>query len=330
MKLFLRNIMLILLACSMTGCSLFSWREEPPASELNVESILPKLQLGMTYDQMVDLVKVKPEVMQNGAAKFKLADGELWVRFSGTEGQLGEVIFWGTVATLPDGSTVKKTSKQQSMDRMLNNPICIDISITTMLGGQNRVGKCYYEQYGPGNILVEASEKGDKDKQVSLIFINNKYVLLKGKVPANSEFKYLAGYMANLQLIQRLIAKGMSEATPVEGGRRNFAFESNIEPLVIQTLQKKIIYPAPWDVKGFVEPSSNGQGFDFDINFSVTWKSAGKKSIQDTNFKGSFRQEEKHFGENIEPLKWKQFFMAAPATLKPLSEPKNNFSDLSL
>lgn len=315
-----------LLCLSISGCGLFS-AKDGPVSELKIEDIQGLLRLGMNYEQLVELTKVQPKMMDNGAAQFNLENGELWVRFSGKKEQPGKIIFWGTITRLPDGTTVKKTSKEQALEKMHNHPICIAINIKTDFKNQHRLGKCYYEQYGPGNILVEAAEVGAAKKEVSVILINGTYALFKGNVPKGAEFKYLAGYMANLQLVQKLIAKGMSEATPVENGRRSFKFSSQGEPFVVETLNKKVLYPDPWSVTGYVEPRKDKNGFDFEINFKVEWQKGQPESVQDTVFSGSFHQDQKTLGENITLKEWKQFYMAAPGLLKPLPEPKADFTE---
>lgn len=310
----------------LPGCSLFL-NDSDFISELKIENIQEKLHLGMNYQQLVDLAQVKPKMMNNGAAKFSFKNGELWVRFSGDNENPGEITFWGTITRMPDGTSIKKTSNQQTLKKMQNNPICIDIDIKTDFKNQQRVGKCYYEQYGPGNIKVDASEVGGQNKQVSVIFIKGRYVLFKGDVPKGAEFKYLAGYMANLQLVQSLISKGMKEATPIENGRRNFFFKSDGKPFIVEVLNKKIVYPEPWDVRGFVKPIQGQKGFDFDINFKVTWDKEKIESLQDTVFKGSFRQQQKTIGDNISLNEWKQYSLDTSGVLKLLAQPKKSFAD---
>lgn len=294
-----------------SGCAVFN--DEPTAQKslLKIEEIQDQLKVGMDFEDLKALVSTEPELLDNGTAKFNMQNGDLWIRVAVEGETLKQVVFWGTIIKMPDGTTIKKTSKDQIVKKMLNNPICIDISIITEFNGEKRTGQCYYEQFGIGNIIVEASEKGEKQKEVSLVLINNNYLLQKGDIPSGNEFKYLAGYMANLQLLQRLIGKGMKEATPVDNGRRSFAFSSDKEPFVIQTLNKKIVYPAPWEVKGFVEPNKEEKGFSFNIDFKVTWGVPPNSKIQATEFIGTFKQKVKLFGQDIVLSDWKQFEISA-------------------
>jgi hypothetical protein len=321
-------LLLLLLVGYISGCATLTKEAPEQCSPYNVEEIQGKLKVGMTIDSLEKIVGSAPELLDNGAAKFKLKNGDLWVRCLTDGEKLKQVIFWGTIIRLPDGTTIKKTSKDQVIKKILKNPICIDVSINTQFNGEKRTGKCYYEQYGPESIVVEASEKGNRTKKVSLVLVNGKYLLQKGDIPAGNEFKYLAGYMANLQLLQRLVGRGMKEATPVENGIRNFKFSSDKEPFVIKILNKKMVYPAPWDVKGFVEPIKGKKGFNFNIDFKVSWGNSPNAKIQKTEFSGFFRQKEKIFGKDIIILEWKQLLMTGKGDLKPLKNPFGSFEEM--
>lgn len=324
MKNSFKLLCLSLILIGITGC--ISTADKVTLPEIG--DVQTQLKIGGPVEELVRIVGTTPIFLKNGIVRFKMADGDIWLRCITEDGKFTQVLFWGTVVRLPDGTTIKKSSNDAHQKETEGNPICIDISIVTDFNAGKRTGKCYYEQYSPENILIEASEKGDKLKEVSLVFINGKYVLQKGDIPKGSEFKYLAGYLANLQLVQSLISKGIKEATPLENGRRLFSFKSNTEPFVIRILNKKIVYPAPWSVNGYVEPRKDKNGFDFDIKFKVAWKIKSTSEIQDTDFSGTFREKKKSFGENIIMSEWKQLYISTPGTLTPVTNPQMIFDNL--
>lgn len=207
-------------------------------------------------------------------------------------------------------------------------PICIDIKINTEFNKKSKIGLCYYEQFDTKNISVKASDVGKKAKGVELFLINGKYLLQKGNIPKGAEFKYLVGYMANLQLIQKLISDGMKKAPPVGNGSRKFLFSDDVNPFEIRILNKKIVYPAPWSVKGLIKPRNDEKGFDFDINFKVSWGKAPNIKIQNSTFTGSFHQEEKIIGDDILFEEWEQYLLNAKGELLPVKDKIKYFEQL--
>lgn len=207
-------------------------------------------------------------------------------------------------------------------------PICIDIKINTEFNKKSKLGLCYYEQFDTKNISVKASGVGKKVKKVELFLINGKYILQKGDIPKGAEFKYLVGYMANLQLIQKLISDGMKKAPPVGNGSRTFIFSDDVNPFEIRILNKKIVYPAPWSVKGTVKPRSDEKGFDFDINFKVSWGKEPNIKIQNSTFRGSFHQKEKIIGDDILFGEWEQYSLNGKGQLLPVKDEIKYFENL--
>ena len=207
-------------------------------------------------------------------------------------------------------------------------PICIDIKINTEFNKKSKVGLCYYEQFDTQNISVKASDIGGKAKKVELFLVNGKYLLQKGDIPKGAEFKYLVGYMANLQLIQKLISDGMKKAPPVGNGNRKFIYSDDVNPFEIRILNKKIVYPAPWSVRGTVKPRRDEKGFDFDINLKVSWGKAPNIKIQNSTFAGSFHQEEKIIGDDILFEEWEQYSFNEKGKLLPIKDKIKYFENL--
>lgn len=321
---------LVALSRVLTGCAVLTVGDPAGTSVVGVGHAHEKLAVGMSYQQVLDLLKTQPSKIEDDAAMFVLRDGELWGKFSSPELESGELVFWGTVQKLPDGSTVKRTSREQALTDLLDKPIVIDIDIESRIGSSTRKGHCYYEQYGPGSILIEATEKGDHEQKISMLMVNGKYILKKGPVPHGAEHKYISGYLANLHLLQTLINKGMKESTPLESGTRNFSVEDKVSPLEISTmLRKLVVYPAPWSASGHVKPlDEDVNGFSFDIRFDVEWRGGGSIESQTTSFSGFFRKDSKRFGEDVSMGEWGQFIILPSGDIEPLNPPFAVFEDL--
>ncbi|MBN1864083.1 MAG: hypothetical protein JW808_04215 [Victivallales bacterium] len=320
---------LVLFSCILTGCSVLPVADPGQGNSVSVRQAHERLAVGMSYQQVLEVLGGQPSQMEKDAAMFVLEDGELWAKFSSSETEVRHLVFWGTVQKLPDGSTEKRTSREQALASLLDNPILIDVEIDSKIGSSNREGNCYYEQYGPGNILIEASERGNKEQNVSMLLVNGKYLLKKGSVPQGAEHKYLAGYLANLHLMQTLIAKGMRESTPLENGTRNFSIEEKVSSLEISTMLRKLVYPAPWAASGYVKPiESDDNGFSFDIRFDVEWKADGASEKQTTRFSGFFKKGNKRFGEDVLMGEWEQFRMLPSGGMESIRPPIMAFEDL--
>ena len=101
----------------------------------------------------------------------------------------------------------------------------------------------------------------------------------------------------------------MAVAEKKDSEKRYFIMEDKNKPLVIFSLNKKAVYPAPWKVEGFFIPVPNKKAYDFSFILKVNLKNTlnEKNVVQTTSFKGFFIQKHKSFIPDSDIADWKQY-----------------------
>jgi hypothetical protein len=303
-------------------------------STLLANNIEEKIKLGMTFRDIVSVLGVKPQKLGHGTYVFLLNDGKLMTRFSGDNEMSAKLLLWKSFILLPNGKMLLEAdSKQQSIELMKNNPICLSVEIAvSMSRTADSTGYCYYEQFSPDNIYIKAL---GEDAEIQMYFIKGAFLFVKGDVENQDVLKYLTGYIANLNLLQSLLGEGMAKSAlddQENGNKRHFSIICKNKPLMILSLNKKLVYPAPWDMKGFLIPIKNKKGYNFDLTMTVLWTQMHSVPvIQKTKFKGYFIQEQKQLAKNIDFSSWRQFALSGQGqdlSLTPLPENVSNIDEL--
>ena len=305
----MKYLIFTLLIVITTSCAIFNAAPKP-RSTVVANNIEKKIHLGMTFNELIGVLGVKPEKLAQGTYSFLLKDGKLMTRFTGEDDNPRELVLWKAFIDLPnEDMLLEADSKKQSMELMKNNPICISVEISFSSNSpKTATGYCYYEQFSPDNIYIKAV--GD-DAQIQMYFINGRFVFVNGVVKDSDVLKYLTGYIANLNLLQSILGEGIAKAALCEktdDNKRLFSIKNETEPLMIVSLNKKLVYPAPWQINGFLIPIKNKKGYNFDFTMSVKWKQLHSATvIQKTEFKGYFIQKKKQIADNIDFSSWRQF-----------------------
>ena len=312
----MKYLILILLVIVTNSCAILNTTPKP-RSVVVANNVSKNIKLGMTFNEVVANLGVKPEKLAQGTYSFLLKDGKLMTRFTGEDDNPRQLVLWNAFINLPNGNMLLESdSKKQSMELMKNNPICLSVEISSSMSYAKSVtGYCYYEQFSPDNIYIKAV---GNNAQIQMYLIDGRFVLVNGVVEDSDVLKYLTGYIANLNLLQSILGEGIAKAAIKEkndDNKRSFSIENDTEPLIILSLNKKLVYPAPWNINGFLVPIKDKKGYNFDMKMSVKWKQLHSAPVvQETKFQGYFIQKEKQIADNIDFSSWRQFALGGKGT----------------
>jgi len=290
----------------ITSC-VFLGFDNRKASTFSVSDLQDVIQIGMKYEKVCFALNAVPISLGNDTFKFLMKDGELFTRFSSCSQAPDKLLLWKSFLVTPEGKRLTgPDSKKQTLEIMKNNPICINVKIVSTLNGEESTGECYYEQFSPDDIVINAGNNADK---IQMIFFDRRFVFAKGDVPEKQMLKYLTGYIANLNLLQSILGRAMGVSVKNPDGKRTFSMGSKEDPLVVLSLNKKAVYSPPWTVNGFFIPVENQKAYDFSFTLSLNLKNAfnGKNLMQKTTYKGFFIQKTKSFDMDLNLDDWMQY-----------------------
>ena len=328
MKICNHYLLLLLFVFLFSSCKMMEQKQpetNTPKSSLNVLQFTKELKKNIQLSKAIAIAGINPEQLKGGIVYFKMNDGDVWCKVEKQAGKLKQITFWASRTLLKNGREIRDSSENQPV----NTPVCIAVEFVSDFKDIHKEGKLYYEDYGSGNVFIKVLNNDEPPKsKIDIIFSKRKYVVIRGEVPNKSEFKYFMSYLANLALLQKLIAIGTKNSTPLRNSQRKFMVSEDHKPLVIILLGKKIVYPAPWSLFGTITPEQGKKSFVFDLNFEATWGKYQNAVDQITHFTGRFTQKTKSFYKDLDISSWKQFYVDKNKALTPLEKRTFSLGDL--